>query len=355
MSYEFDLLTYIGRLAPPHIGHIETVNTAAQKAKNVLVLLGCSGEPRTPKNPFTFEERKQMLEISLESSVREKVIIKPLYDYKYNDDAWKLQVQTVIDKTALTTLDDLADMIVPKVGIIGHSKDDSSWYLKTFPQYSSVDMPLITLPNDEHFGEMLSATTIREHLLEDGIVSHALHPRVQSWLDGWKISEHYQYVKAEHEFNVGYKKIWAGAPYPPIFQTTDAIVIQSGHILLVRRRNAPGKGLLALPGGYVEQDQTIEQSMLREIREETLLKVPEKIMRACIINQETFDHVGRSERGRVITTAFHISLNDTDKLPRVKGADDAEKAFWMPLNKVLNSRDQFFEDHYYIIRKMLGI
>ncbi|MFY0656334.1 MAG: bifunctional nicotinamide-nucleotide adenylyltransferase/Nudix hydroxylase [Neptunomonas phycophila] len=353
MSYEFDLLTYIGRLGPTHFGHTETVNTAAKMAKKVLVLLGSSGEPRTPKNPFTFEERKQMLSISLEPAVRDKVIIKPLYDFKYNDDAWKLQVQTVIDKTALATLDDMES--VPRIGIIGHSKDDSSWYLKTFPQYASVDMPLVTLPEDEQFGEMLSATTIREHLLEDGIVSHALHPRVQSWLEGWKLSEHYQYVKAEHEFNVGYKKIWADAPYPPIFQTTDAIVIQSGHILLVRRRNAPGKGLWAMPGGYVEADQTIEQSMLREIREETLLKVPEKILKACITNYDTFDKPDRSERGRVITTAYHIALNDTDKLPRVKGADDAEKARWVPLNEFLGMRDQMFEDHYYVIRKMLGI
>lgn len=353
MSYEYDLLTYIGRLAPPHIGHIETINTAATQAKTVLVLLGCSGEPRTPKNPFTFEERKQMVTMSLEPDVRRKVTILPLYDYRYNDDAWKMQVQNIIDKTALSTLSD--NDVIPKVGIIGHSKDDSSWYLKTFPQYDLVDMPLITLPDDDHFSIMLSATKIREHLLEGGIVSHALSPRVQNWIEGWKQSEHYNYVKTEHAFNIGYKKSWADAPYPPIFQTTDALVIQSGHILLIRRKNAPGKGLLAIPGGYVEADQTIETSMLREIREETMLKVPEKVMKACIVKRETFDSVGRSERGRVITTAYMISLNDTEKLPRVKGADDADKAFWMPLNKVLDSRDEFFEDHYYIIRKMLGI
>lgn len=353
MSHEYDLLTYIGRLAPPHIGHIETVNTAAKKAHKVLVLLGSSDEPRTPKNPFTFEERKQMLEISLEPAVREKVIVKPLHDYRYNDDAWKLQVQNIIDRTALSTLEDTTK--TPTVGIIGHNKDDSSWYLKTFPQYASVDMPLITLPDDEHFNEMLSASMIRQHYLEDGVVSHALHPRVQSYLDGWKLSDDYEYVKKEHAFNVNYKALWSKSPYPVIFQTTDAIVIQSGHILLVRRRSAPGQSLLALPGGYVEADQTIEESMLREVREETLLKVPTKIMKACIQKQETFDHVGRSDRGRVITTAFHISLNDTDKLPRVKGSDDAEKAFWMPLNQVIESRNQFFEDHYYIIRKMLGI
>lgn len=354
MSHEYDLLTYIGRLAPPHVGHIETVNTAATKARKVLVLLGSSDEPRTPKNPFTFEERKQMLEISLDPSVREKVLIKPLHDYRYNDDAWKLQVQNIIDRTALSTLDDTTK--TPNVGIIGHNKDDSSWYLKTFPQYASVDMPLITLPEDEHFDEMLSASMIRKHYLEDGIVSHALHPRVQSYLDGWKLSEEYEYVKKEHAFVNEFKKSWEHAPYPPTFNTVDAVVTQSGHLLMIQRRNNPQIGTWALPGGYLDQNETLQQGMIRELREETKIKVPAKVLAACIKNHRTFDDPKRSERGRVITQAFHIDLNDTkDGLPKVRGADDAEKAKWIPINDFMKMRNCVFEDHFHVVRALLGL
>ena len=53
-----------------------------------------------------------------------------------------------------------------------------------------------------------------------------------------------------------YKDIWADAPYAPTFVTTDAVVIQSGHVLLVKRRTAPGKGLWALPGGFLKEVST---------------------------------------------------------------------------------------------------
>jgi bifunctional NMN adenylyltransferase/nudix hydrolase len=55
-------------------------------------------------------------------------------------------------------------------------------------------------------------------------------------------------LKAEAEFIAGYRKAWS-APYPVTFVTVDAVVVHSGHLLLVRRRSEPGRGLWALPGG----------------------------------------------------------------------------------------------------------
>jgi bifunctional NMN adenylyltransferase/nudix hydrolase len=66
-----------------------------------------------------------------------------------------------------------------------------------------------------------------------------------------------------------------------------------------------------------------------------------------------FDAPGRSQRGRTITHAIHISLDDGEwNLPKVKGSDDAECARWIPIS-ALNS-EEIFEDHYDIIQFFLG-
>jgi bifunctional NMN adenylyltransferase/nudix hydrolase len=94
--------------------------------------------------------------------------------------------------------------------------------------------------------------------------------------------------------------------------------------------------------------------MIRELREETGLKLPEKVLRGSIKSTKVFDHVDRSERGRIITVAFHITLiNGEWDLPKVKGMDDAEKAQWVPLNKV--SPETMFEDHYDIFRHFVKV
>ncbi|MBN6743269.1 NUDIX domain-containing protein, partial [Acidithiobacillus sp. MC6.1] len=86
----------------------------------------------------------------------------------------------------------------------------------------------------------------------------------------------------EYAFLKNYHQQFASYPYPPVFVTVDAVVIHSGHILLVERKAEPGKGLLALPGGFLDQRERIEDGMLRELKEETNIKVPVPVLRGSI-------------------------------------------------------------------------
>lgn len=52
----------------------------------------------------------------------------------------------------------------------------------------------------------------------------------------------------------------------------NGVIIRDGKVLLIRRGNEPEKGLMALPGGYVDWDETVEEAMVREIEEETGIK-----------------------------------------------------------------------------------
>jgi bifunctional NMN adenylyltransferase/nudix hydrolase len=164
-------------------------------------------------------------------------------------------------------------------------------------------------------------------------------------------TKEYKNLCAENLFIKDYKKQWESSPYPPTFVTVDSLVTQSGHILLIKRKSAPGKGLWAIPGGFIKEDEKIVDSMIRELREETKIRVPAPVLKGSIIKSEVFDDPKRSMRGRTITHAFHIALPPNVELPPVKGSDDADKAVWFPISEVY--REMMYEDHYDIILNMV--
>jgi bifunctional NMN adenylyltransferase/nudix hydrolase len=176
---------------------------------------------------------------------------------------------------------------------------------------------------------------------------------VQAQLADFLTTDGYHTVKAEQDFAKKYQQAWASAPYAPTFVTVDAVVVQSGHVLLVQRKAHPGKGLWALPGGFLDQGEKLIDACIRELREETRLKVPTPVLKGSIKNQQVFDDPYRSARGRTITQAFYIELEPNKELPKVKGSDDAKYARWVPMAE-LNPMDMF-EDHYFIIQEFTGL
>jgi uncharacterized membrane protein len=132
-----------------------------------------------------------------------------------------------------------------------------------------------------------------------------------------------------------------------------ALVVQSGHVLLVKRGAQPGKGLLALPGGFIQSDETLLNGMVRKLREETQIKVPAPVLAGSVKSQAVFDAPFRSGRGRTITHAFYIELRSEESLPKIKGGGETSHCFWLPLGQLDSTT--MFEDHYFIIQKMLGL
>jgi bifunctional NMN adenylyltransferase/nudix hydrolase len=351
---QFSYLVFVGRFEPFHIGHKEVIDRALQLAEKVVILVGSSNQPRTIKNPFTFDERKQMIldtygfsdrdSISESANSREyqRLLIAPLRDQKYNDQAWSASVQHIVQNEVLKGFG-WSDKPL-RGGLIGHAKDSSSYYLKMFPQWELVEHPM---------NEEVHATDIRTLFFESNIrYLNAVVPKeVYRFLEKFSNHNDFSLLKKEFEFIKQYKKSWEVAPYPVTFVTSDAVVIQSGHVLLVQRKAEPGKGLWALPGGFVGQNERIEDAMIRELREETKLKVPDPVLRGSIKGREVFDHPDRSLRGRTVTQAFYIELT-AGKLPSVKGSDDAAKAKWVPLSFV--REEEMFEDHYSILKHFIG-
>jgi 8-oxo-dGTP diphosphatase len=113
--------------------------------------------------------------------------------------------------------------------------------------------------------------------------------------------------------------------YPRSALTVDAIVYVkmggSASVLLIERGHEPFKNKWALPGGFIEMDETLETACKRELLEETGLIVDK------MTQFKTYDAINRDPRHRTISVIYFAELNE--KQP-VKGGDDASKAEWFP-------------------------
>jgi bifunctional NMN adenylyltransferase/nudix hydrolase len=340
MSKKYGTIVFILRGQPIHNAHTETIRRAGKLAHQVILVIGSSDRPRTYKNPFSYEERKAMLMNVLPSLVdRDTMVrIEKLRDSVYDDTAWAIRVQEIVQKHTIER---------PDIAIIGHSKDESSFYLKMFPQWEHIDVPLI---------EELNATDVRSLYFRRhanlNFLTGVVPEQIATFLHGFRNTDAYLQIIREREFVDEYKKQYASLRYAPTFITGDALVFQSGHVLLVKRRAEPGKGLLAIPGGYLNagSDKSVVDCAIRELFEETKIKVPEKIIRGSIVETRVFDAINRSERGRIVTHAVKIVLPD-GPLPKVKGSDDAETASFYPINSI--TPDIMFEDHWDILQSLL--
>lgn len=346
-TYKYDYLVFIGRFQPLHIGHLKVIQQALSLAKKLIIVIGSADQPRSPKNPFTFVERHNMIFDALlgEAIDTERVYITKVRDCMYNNQKWATDVQQAVSKG--TSRGGWHDII--RIGIIGHHKDETSFYLNMFPQWEL----------EEHeLDEVLSATDLRVAYFDRmnlKFLQSLVPSTVYHWLQKFRDSNPaFLQLESEHQFIKKYKQAWASSPYEPTFVTVDAVLVCSAHILMVERKAAPGEGLLALPGGFVGYNETLVDAVIREIREETKLKIPSSVLKGSIQKQVVFDHPFRSQRGRTITHAFHIEL-PAGPLPKVKGGDDAKNAAWISINEIHDKWEQLFEDHGSIISSVIGL
>jgi len=341
-------MIYIGRFQPFHLGHHNTVIEAFKKTDNLILVIGSTNKARDIKNPFTYKERVQMVHLSLADYLSDnptkRLHFVAIEDHPYSNNMWLSEVQTKVksihDKFEL-------DYNNSNHALTGFVKDASSFYLKYFPQWKQEHVKYVL----DEFNRGIDGTYIREQLFgEKKMTPYILPEGMWDWLFNFTLTETYEQLCYEYEFIKKYKSAWDCAPYPPVFVTVDAVVVAAGHLLVVKRGACPGKGLFALPGGFLDQNEQIEDGMVRELYEETQLKVPRPVLSGSIRSVKVFDAPERSLRGRTITHAHYLQLKD-EGLPKVKGgvSDDADMQYWMPLNEVYENRSKFFEDHFSII------
>ena len=132
--------------------------------------------------------------------------------------------------------------------------------------------------------------------------------------------------------------------YPRPAVTADCIVITreaEPKVLLIQRGNPPFKGAWAFPGGFMDMDETTEQCAIRELEEETGLRLSD------VHQVGAYSKIDRDPRGRTITVAY---LAIVDEPVAVTGQDDAAKAEWWPLSDL----PHLAFDHYDIMQDAIA-
>ncbi|MBW8830516.1 MAG: bifunctional nicotinamide-nucleotide adenylyltransferase/Nudix hydroxylase [Burkholderiales bacterium] len=345
---QHDVAVYIGRFQPFHNGHLALLKQALGAAPLCVIVIGSAFQARSPKNPFTWEERAEMIRLALPESDRARVLFLPVRDY-YDETRWTAVVRRGVD-ALLAARGGKSHSIV----LIGHFKDPTSEYLKSFSGWRLVSVGRVST---------VDATSLRDAFFGhagcnvEAAVAALVSQAPGSTLDflrAWAALPWFEYIATEWEMLKRYKEAWSTAPYPPIFVTVDAIVRCNDRVLLIRRGQAPGKGLFAAPGGFIEQRETAYQSAIRELKEETHLSLLDMSMRHALKATAVFDHPDRSQRGRTITHAHFFDLGERE-LPEVRADDDAASVEWVSIEELASLEDQFLDDHFHMLDHFLGV
>ncbi len=124
--------------------------------------------------------------------------------------------------------------------------------------------------------------------------------------------------------------------------TADVVILYNGGVVLIKRKHEPFKAHYALPGGFVEYGETVEEAAIREAKEETGLDV--RLLRLVGV----YSDPNRDPRGHTVTTAF-LALGTGE----LKAGDDAKEVHVVPVEEALKLPLAF--DHERILRDALTL
>lgn len=381
----YDYLIYIGRFNTYHNGHKSIADKALKITKRLIFVLGSDRSPRTTHNPFTSEEREKMIRACHEGDSIEFIYLE---DFG-NTPLWVAALQHKVHE--ITGYDS-------KVGLTGFKKDYTSSYLDEL--HWKFEGPESRFPQN--------ASDLRDVYYRLGSEGHSVKKNGKTFpladdvpegsfkfLQRFEKTHHYNLLRKQYLYHANYKKmtqtpvsffveklkeqlkdvvgvtisdiermaeehIKLFPQYPVQFNAVDTLVTHRGHVLLVRRNSEDGDGLLALPGGFVMPNERVETAAFRELKEETTITRSKELLKTDKVKGPfLFDDPYRSLRGRTFTHAFLVQIPANVAPPRVKGDDDAKGkdgkngAMWMTFTEAYRRKDEFFEDHYMILEKLL--
>lgn len=345
----------IGNFAPVHNGHIDFLKYCENDFDDVIILIPGYNKRKTIKNPFDFELKKNWL-----TSIIPSLKVVPINDYNYNDDRWIKQIRLILD---LLTNNNNDDNNINYTFLYTNPLKCSK-YKELFSTISNWMVSLYVTPvvsfsikskdiRGYIFKDYNKPITISQtDIIEQNIVT-LVPPLVCRDIKEFVQSEQYFILCEEKEYFQNEEKKFMNYPYPNTlkFNCADVVCKYKNYILLIKRKNNPGKNVWALPGGFVNTNETYKEAAIRELYEETGLKVIKSVLNKSYISNQIFDSPERNLGIPRITNAFYFDLSfnikDNNKLPIINPMDDAVEVKWIPITKLKSM--VLFDDHNDII------
>ena len=340
----YETVVIVGRFQPLHLGHLDLIKKALETGERVLIAIGSHNSSRSSKNPFTSIERENLLKQILDPSHLKRIHFCKMEDRLNDNIRWAGNlIRNVLAIHKNSTISE------KQIAVIGHAKD-KNLYQTFFPDWDFIDAH-----NDQT--HLINATGIRTKYFTNhspDLIDNI--PEItKQFLKDFKYNNPSLFfnLAEEHQFLIEYNKKWDNTPYPVNFVTVDNVVcdLKKSKVLLIERKDNPGKGTIALPGGFVDRNETIQGAAIRELKEETNINLLKDELVLRIIGKDIFDAPNRSMRGRIITHPYLIDVTDLDVSTRA--GDDASKVFWVDFKDLPNMQSKFYSDHYEILEHML--
>ncbi len=334
--FSYKLVVFIGRFQPIHYGHLETMKMSLKIGENLVIVLGSSKTARNIRCPWTPEERKIQILSCFTQKEKKRIHFIEVRDRLYNDIIWRQEITLKVEEIIKNN-----DRQINTVALIGHTKDDTSYYLKLFPQWETFETPIY---------ENYHSTEFRKTYFKQQKINSSIVPsKIKKNLQKFQKTTHFKRLREEFLFIEKMNR----ENENKILYVANILLKCGPFLLLIKRRSHPGKGLYALPGGKIENNEEPLEAALRELHEETMLKIELTELKPNMIKHIVFHHPTRSLAGPSYAHTFYIEFF-SDSLPRVKGSSDAIDAQWILCDQIPFMETDFFSDHYQISQVLLG-
>ena len=334
------IANYIGGFRPFHNGHISMISQALNDFDKVRIIVGSYQNAISIRCPFTGKQRVEIIQQWIVNNNMADCVIVSTNDDFLTDVEWLDSLEQFVenDETFIVSEREGTDYI---------DALKSRFNVKTYPVINTI-----------------SAVQIRNALFDDEY-PHMKFIKNNVPIESYEFLVWYQktpeYYTMYNEFQAvsEIKKEAAKMKYPPIYVCADAFVLVKSrdglHIMLIRRNGEIGHNQLALPGGYVNQNEFVNQAAARELFEETGIDSNDPDLNSIDLTMLA-DYPTRSTRGRVISFVYSYVLNKENfKIDELlfHAGDDACEVVMMHIHDLDKNRSSFFEDHYLIIKNML--
>lgn len=336
----------VGRFAGYHLNHHEHVSRAAKENDVVVILLGSSNRRISIKNPFTVEQRQQMIMANVYSDfdipANVKFVFKALPDNPFDDNAWAQTVRYLVNSQA--RWDD-------EITLYGSDKDESTFYLKMFPEWKQG----LTKADGDFDATALRKAWFDGHQTDrflknmHGNVPYATIDFMRSLKFNEDLQDEWKYYQDEALRFKCY-------PYAETlnFSCGDAVVRWRDYILFIRRAHVPGKGCLATPGGFKNRNETFMDAAIRELYEETRINIPPEALKKCIKTSHLFDDPHRALGIPRSTLAVYFDVTEMfDDFPAIYPSDDAADYQWIHTNVLDDIAAQTYDDHVFMVKHLI--